>query len=191
MGTPDPRLNAQGNVDFRLTTLWRAWSQADDPPTRVKPIPLTLVARVCHYTDLENTAASHAAQTCLILAMFFLLRPGEYLGTPSVTHFRFRDLRFWIGARALEHRTCADAKLQAATFVTLTFTRQKMEYATIRLASAAPVTHGSARCMRLSPVFCNSVPWGRPMTRLSTLSVPLRRPPGHTSSHSGDTPAAP
>ena len=40
MGTPDPRLNAQGNMDFRLTTLWRAWGQADEPPTRVKPIPL-------------------------------------------------------------------------------------------------------------------------------------------------------
>jgi hypothetical protein len=75
---------------------------------------------------MENTATSHAAQTCLILAIFFLLRPGEYLGMPSLTQFRFRDLlRFWIGPRALEHRTCDDFELQAATFVTMAFTRQK------------------------------------------------------------------
>jgi hypothetical protein len=61
----------------------------------------------------------------LVLGFYFLLRPGEYLGLPRLTQFRFGDVRLWIGSRALDHATCPEADILAATFVTLTFTRQK------------------------------------------------------------------
>ena len=71
---------------------------------------------------------SHAVSQCLVFGFYFLLRPGEYLGIPNDTLdtlFRLKDLQFWIGARALDTMTCPIAGLQAATFATLTFTRQK------------------------------------------------------------------
>ena len=39
--------------------------------------------------------------------------------------FRLRDVGLWICARSLDLETCTDAELLAATFATLTFTRQK------------------------------------------------------------------
>ena len=125
MGTPDPRLDRHGQLDFRLSTLYRAWLAADDPPSRVKPLPLSLVAQVCRLAALDNTVHAGAASDCLIAAFYFLLRPGEYLGTPRPTQFRLGDVRFWIGSRALDHFACPIADLLASTFVTLTFNRQK------------------------------------------------------------------
>ena len=81
MGTPDPRLDRHGQLDFRLSSLYRSWQNTDDPPSRVKPLPLTLVAQVCRLATMEHTATSCAAADCLIMGFFFLLRPGEYLGT--------------------------------------------------------------------------------------------------------------
>ncbi|KAI2499906.1 hypothetical protein MHU86_14576 [Fragilaria crotonensis] len=125
MGAPDPRLNAHGQVDFRLSAMYRAWAGADDPPSRVKPLPLQLVAHVWHHASLAATPRALAAAGCLTFGFFFLLRPGEYLGTPNRTQFVLQDVRFWIGSRAIDHLTCPAADILAATFVTLTFTRQK------------------------------------------------------------------
>ncbi|KAI2501863.1 hypothetical protein MHU86_12628 [Fragilaria crotonensis] len=125
MGAADPRLNAHGQLDSRLRALFHAWATADDPPSRVKPLPLPLVAHVWHHAALAATPHALAASCCLVIGFYFLLRPGEYLGTPRPTQFRFGDVRFWIGSRALDHTTCPAADLVAATFVTLTFNRQK------------------------------------------------------------------
>ena len=128
LGAPDPRLNALGNLNFRLSSLLRAWAKADAPPQRVKPHPLPVVAQVWNLAQGENTPLATAAASCLIMGFFFLLRPGEYLGSPARPNahmFRICDLQFWIGSRALDHLTCPEADLRAATFVTLTFTQQK------------------------------------------------------------------
>ena len=138
MGSKDPRLNSHGALDFRITTLYQAWAKTDDPPSRVKPLPLTLLAQTVDLAHHEQSPAARVAAECLILAFHFLLRPGEYLGTPNETIdnlFRLRDLKFWAGARALDHFTCPIADLQAATFATLTFTRQKMASVTKPLAT--------------------------------------------------------
>ena len=112
MGAADPRLNAHGDVDFRLTTLFQSWKKDDPPPSRVKPLPLPVVARVWAQAQVEPaTAAGQAAADCLVLGFYFLLRPGEYLGTPRHPTggplFCLRDVRLWIGTRALETLTCS------------------------------------------------------------------------------------
>ena len=99
----------------------------DDPPSRVKPLPLTLLTTVVALATQEDTPSSLAASDCLILGFYFLLCSGEYLGHPNDvidTLFRLRDVSLWIGARSLDLETCTDADLLAATFATLTFTRQ-------------------------------------------------------------------
>ena len=128
MGAKDPRVNAQGKLDFRLTSLFRSWSRADSPSSRVKPMPQSLLAQGVTLAQQERTPAALAAAEVLILGFFFLLRPGEYLGYPDDTSdslFRLRDMTFWAGSRSLDHIHCPVADLHAATFVTLTFTRQK------------------------------------------------------------------
>ncbi len=82
MGARDPRLNSFGDVDIRLTSLYRAWKKDDAPPTRVKPLPISLVHGAVHLARTANTPVTLAAANCLTIAFYFLLRPGEYAGTP-------------------------------------------------------------------------------------------------------------
>ena len=125
MGAPDPRLDRHGQLDLRLAALYHAWKRMDDPPTRVKPLPLAVVAHVWATAHRDATPRALATAECLVIGFYFLLRPGEYLGTPRGTQFLLRDVKFWIGSRALSPSACRDDELLAATFVALTFNRQK------------------------------------------------------------------
>ena len=121
-------MNTHGNLDFRLTTLYRAWGKHDDPPARVKPLPLSLLTQAVTLMYQDGGPSALACAQCLVVAYYFLLRPGEYLGFPnevSDNMFRIRDLQLWVGSRALDTLVSPVADLQAATFATLTFTRQK------------------------------------------------------------------
>jgi hypothetical protein len=62
----------------------------------------------------------------ICLAFFFLLRPGEYTGTPSeTTPFTLHDVQCWIGHQRYLATTIPINDLTRVTFVTLTFTTQK------------------------------------------------------------------
>jgi hypothetical protein len=43
MGLPDPRLNTSGKLDFRLTRQLAKYAKDDDPPNRVKPLPVYIL----------------------------------------------------------------------------------------------------------------------------------------------------
>jgi hypothetical protein len=47
MGLNDPRLTPSGTLDLRLSRLLSAYNKADPPPSRVKPVPLTLLRYTC------------------------------------------------------------------------------------------------------------------------------------------------
>ncbi|KAI2493227.1 hypothetical protein MHU86_21301 [Fragilaria crotonensis] len=105
-----------------------AWKKADPPPTRVKPLPLQVVHGASQLALLSGTPLALAAADCMVVAFYFLLRPGEYAGAPKTDAddlFRLQDLGLWIGGRKLDVPTCPLADLTAATFATLTFTSQK------------------------------------------------------------------
>ena len=87
LGSPDPRLDAHGNVDFRLTVLFRAWRRVDDPPSRVKPLPLAVVTHVWATVHRKASPVAHTTAACLVIGFYFLLRPGEYLGPSRGTQF--------------------------------------------------------------------------------------------------------
>ena len=128
VGALDPRLNHFGDVDVRLSSLFTAWKKADAPPSRVKPLPLQIVHGAYHVARLSPSPLAHAAADCMVIAFYFLLRPGEYAGTPKHADddlFRLQDLGLWIGNRRLDVFTCPLPDLLAATFATLTFTSQK------------------------------------------------------------------
>ena len=126
MGAPDPRLTATGDVDFRLARQLRFYSKDDPPPARVKPIPVAVLHWITNAASLSQNCSSHAVSDMAALAFFFLLRPGEYTSSTTDSRpFRLADLRLAIGSLYLDLSTAPDASLDAATFLSLTFTTQK------------------------------------------------------------------
>jgi hypothetical protein len=127
MGKKDPRLTATGDTDFRLARLLSSWQKDDTPPWRVKPVPIHVVRTASNISLQSNTACAHAIADMIILAFFFLLRPGEYACSSSSesTPFRICDVHFIVNQRRLRWDTCSDAELDSTTFVALEFTTQK------------------------------------------------------------------
>jgi hypothetical protein len=63
----------------------------------------------------------------LIVAFFFLLRPGEYTCTPNpdASPFRLCDVHLMINNRCLPHLTCSETDFTHVNYVALEFTNQK------------------------------------------------------------------
>lgn len=127
MGAKDPRLTDSGTHDFRLKRTWASWKKEDPAPDRVKPIPIQVLRHIASLAILSAAAAAFKATAdMIILAFFFLLRPGEYTDSPSdSTPFRFMDVQLFIGNSRLDIFHAPEEQLHLATFVSLTFTDQK------------------------------------------------------------------
>jgi hypothetical protein len=127
LGASDPRRDSHGSIDFRIQRQLRGYSRLDPPPNRVKPIPVQIIRHVMALA-VAVTATSYiqAVADMICLAFFFLLRPGEYTGTPSdTTPFCLQDVQCWVGQQRFLATTIPLDDLQRITFVTLTFTTQK------------------------------------------------------------------
>jgi hypothetical protein len=102
------------------------YTKADDPPARVKPIPVPILRHIMAQAVLADDAYSMAISDMICLAFFFLLRPGEYTGVASESQpFLLRDVRLTLGHLSLNLDTATAAQLLGASFVTLEFTTQK------------------------------------------------------------------
>jgi len=74
----------------------------------------------------SNAAGPRAVANMIVLAFFFLLRPGECTGTTTDNApFRLADVMLHIGRRQLDLTTSTEAELLAATSVSLVFATQK------------------------------------------------------------------
>jgi len=94
LGTPDPRLNHMGAVDFRLTRLLRGFHAADPAPNRVRPIPLKILQTVMEMANEAPTPGSPATADMACIAFFFLLHPGEYTAkTNNTAPFTINDIQ--------------------------------------------------------------------------------------------------
>ena len=129
LGAPDPRLTPLGTLDYRLASLFRAWAKADPAPSRVPPLPLSVLRAAVSLSGTDPAAAGLcAAADCVTFAFYFLLRPGEYAGTPRTTRddlFRLRDVSLWAADVPIDPLTCPLSVLDTVTFIALTFTTQK------------------------------------------------------------------
>jgi hypothetical protein len=126
LGAPDPRLTNTGKTEFRLGRQLRGYTKADDPPTRLKPIPIQVVLHAANLARQQGTAQAVSILNMICLAFFFLCRPGEYTApTGENAPFRICDVTFYIGVRrVLAHLATPDV-IAWATFVCLVFTSQK------------------------------------------------------------------
>ena len=178
----DPRLNSANNIDFRLQRTLKAWKSTDPAPLRVKPIPISVVRRIA---ALSRTTESHNPLFCatadmIIVAFFFLLRPGEYTDNDK-DPFRLLDVQLFIGDTRLQVLSAPVEQIQQAQFASLTFTTQKngVRGEVISLAcSGDPVLCPvQALIRRVLYLRQHSAPVGTPIARVfgstSTVTSPL------------------
>ncbi len=130
MGAPDPRLDSHGSIDIRLHHQLRHYRKADPPPRRVQPIPLLIIKHLVQMVqeDPIATESRKAIRDLVILAFYFLMRPGEYCtssGEDSSHPFHTDELELWRGASRFDLANATDHELQTATFCMLIFSDQK------------------------------------------------------------------
>jgi len=105
-----------------------AWKKEDPPANRVKPIPIQVIRRIAFIAQSlpEDAHTLRATADMIIIAFFYLLRPGEYTDSPSdTTPFSFGDVQLLLGHQRLDLLTCPIALLKEARGGSLTFTTQK------------------------------------------------------------------
>ena len=128
VGAEDLRFDSRGKLEYRLQQQLKGYKRIDPPPTRVKPIPFTLLNHTNLVSNLSNDPMSHAAADLATLGFFFLLRPGEHTHPPKNSTsqpFRLLDVTFQFGNQSYPAATADTASIRLATFATLTFTTQK------------------------------------------------------------------
>lgn len=127
LGLGDPRTDpATRRMDSRWTRLWKDWKHYDDPPKRVKPIPLGILLEAQRLADESGSIALQATARMMWVAFFFLCRPGEYCATVDGNHFfRLCDVALKFGSHVLDLERAPDAELRAAAYAELEFTDQK------------------------------------------------------------------
>jgi len=127
MGYADPRLNPSGKLNFRLSRLLSSYNKTDPPPSRVKPIPTSIIMHTISTLRLATHPRAQALADMITLGFYFLLRPGEYAHTtnPESTPFRLIDVHLQRGQTRIAHLHCPLAELDTATFLCLEFTNQK------------------------------------------------------------------
>ena len=106
-----------------------AWKKQDPPPNRVKPIPMQVLRQLATVAQQSHLEYTRATTDMIIIAFFFLLRPGEYVDTNRISTesdpFRLADTQLFSGQRRINQVTASDADLLDATLAALTFTTQK------------------------------------------------------------------
>ena len=126
LGSDDPRLTRQGQIDFRLRRQLKAYTKEDPPPDRVKPVPRTVIQHIMAIAVAGNDPGVKAIADMIAIAFFYLLRPREYTASKSeTTPFALRDVQLSSGNRRLCQATATDQALLSATFASYTFTTQK------------------------------------------------------------------
>jgi hypothetical protein len=128
LGAPDLRRDTFGGIDFRIQRQIKSYHKVDDPPRRVKPIPIIIIIVYVMSSALgrERNEGDLAIADMIKITFFFLLRPGEYTGTTTDdTPFRLEDVALYVRDRRLDVMTASFVELDAATSVSYTFTTQK------------------------------------------------------------------
>jgi integrase len=130
MGTPDPRLDSHGFIDLRLKHQLRHYSKSDPPPKRIQPIPIEVLRHLVRLvrSDPLATESRKAIMDLIIIAYYFLMRPGEYCnstGEESSHPFHTDEIELWLGQRKLDLASATEHELLTATFCMLEFSDQK------------------------------------------------------------------
>lgn len=140
LGSNDPRLDSVGRIDRRITRQIKFFEKTDPAPIRVQPIPISILQHAVTTIRCSHSPKSNllCAADMIIIAFFFLMRPGEYCSSTSTYHhpFRLMDVELYLGSRRLNLRTATEQELLAATFVKITFSTQKNEVRGVQIGQS-------------------------------------------------------
>ena len=125
LGAVDPRLAPSGRHEFRLGRQFAAYQKKDAPPARVKPIPVQVIRHALTLAQSAPEPANLAVANMILIAFFFLMRPGEHTVTKENTPFKMKDIQFHVGMQRYNAATIPLELLHAANFVTYTYDTQK------------------------------------------------------------------
>ena len=127
LGYRDPRLTSNGKLDVRLSRQLSSYIKHDTPPSRVKPIPITVLQQAAAVASLSQHPSQQAIADMIIIGFYFLLRPGEYAATPNpdAAPFKLSNVRLFRHERRLDVLTTPSWEIHSATFVGLEFSTQK------------------------------------------------------------------
>ena len=127
LGGKYPRMTSTEKINGGLQLQFRFYSRQDPPPSQVKKIPVQVLRRLALVASASNDQELQAVTDMIIIAFFFLLRPGEYTGTKSDSSpFRLSDVTFSVGLTVFATATANDNELTADAFVILVFTTQNV-----------------------------------------------------------------
>jgi hypothetical protein len=125
LGSKDHRNMPGGNkLVYRLSQQLKGYARDDDPTTRVKPVPLSLVRRVW---ETATTNQEKAVGDMCLIGFFFLCRPGKHVETTSESQsraFQLEDVQLLVGSRWWLASQIPLASLDAARYATLRYTTQ-------------------------------------------------------------------
>ena len=131
LGADDPRLTSSGRVQLRIANQLKGYKKQDPPPTRVKPVPIQLIAHATAAAHASGDVFVIAQADCTTIGFFYLMRPGEYAKSSARTDstpFRLCDVQFQVGAARFRGDLIPLDQLalcEQATLALLTFTTQK------------------------------------------------------------------
>lgn len=127
LGAKDIRKDSTGSIDFRIQRQLRHYAKLDPPPARVKPVPITIITYILRQAYGPQRHLDRCAiANIIVIAFFYLLRPGEYTGTTTDdAAFTLADIGLHVGHRRLDLFTAPAHDIQAATAASYTFTTQK------------------------------------------------------------------
>jgi len=96
VGASDPRLDIHGNIDFCLRHQLSSYTKHDSPPNHVKPIPVPLLLHMAYIAQASNDPVHATIAEMITIAFYFLLHPGEYMGTGMTnTPFQLADVQLF------------------------------------------------------------------------------------------------
>jgi len=109
--------------------MWRQWKSEDDPPARVKPVPMMVLLKAQELAKADNCTASTCTARLMWINMFFLCRPGESCATRyAAKFFRLSDVTLLYNRTVLDLLKALDGELRRATDAHLNFSDQKNKH---------------------------------------------------------------
>ena len=124
----------------------------------------------------EDAHLLRAVADMIIIAFFFLLRPGEYTDSPSdTTPFTYANVQLFTGPLRLDLQSSTPAQLKAASSASLTFTTQKngVENEVIKLGRSG------------DPFLCPTLALARRILHLRAANAPGHAPLGRVFTATG------
>ena len=175
LGQPDPRYDIRtGKLHSLHAAFTKKLEDDDDPPSRAYPVNISILRSLPNVLDTEHDVYgrinAHVIDL-IIVAFFWLLRPGEYSHTPDkdskTQPFELQHIYFDIDGHIYN---AADAPLNDDTFpglrsATLEFVRQKNAVKGERVGHSA----------NSDPFFCPAKALARIARRLRQDRAPANR----------------